>query len=160
MTDENNLTLSLTCAICLDIASIDDAVETSCCHQLFCLPCIKNVKQCPTCRKTNLQTTPAYFARRIIGGLNVSCPNDGCNVKITRADLANHLSAHCVFKQILCPDPQCKGAKYTKKSFIEHLTNTHEQFLLENFPKLWQKQENTGTVVVFPPDEKISGKNY
>jgi hypothetical protein len=158
MADDDNLNLSLTCAICLDIASADDAVETSCCHQLFCLTCIENVQPCPACRQQNFQTIPAYFARRLIGNLLVKCPNDGCTAKMTRSNLANHLSVHCVYVHMTCPDPQCQNFKCTKKAFIEHLTNKHGQFLLENFAKLWQKQEDVGKGTVIRSAEKPTGK--
>ena len=35
------------CPICLDI--FEDAVETPCCHNLFCEECIKRTPQCPLC---------------------------------------------------------------------------------------------------------------
>jgi len=35
------------CPICLDI--YDDAVETPCCHNLFCEKCIKRTPTCPLC---------------------------------------------------------------------------------------------------------------
>jgi len=158
MADDDNLSLSLTCAICLDIASADNAVETSCCHQLFCSTCIENVRPCPACRKADFQTIPAYFARRIIGTLTVPCPNDGCTEKISRSNLTKHLSAHCAYRQLTCPDPQCEDFKYTKKAFIEHLTTKHEQFLLDNFAKLWQTQDNIGRGTVIQTKEKPNGK--
>jgi hypothetical protein len=160
MADDDNLNLSLTCAICLDVASADDAVETTCCHHLFCLTCIENVQPCPACRKADFQTSPAYFARRLIGNLTVPCPNDGCKAKITRSNLANHLSIHCVYNQVMCPDPQCKNFKCTKKLFIEHLTKKHEQFLLENFTKLWQTQVDVGKVTIIRSNEKSNGNTF
>ena len=157
MADNENLDLSLTCAICLDVASADDAVETSCCHHLFCLNCIENVKPCPSCRQDDFQKLPAYFARRLIGNLTVLCPNDGCTNKISRSNLAKHLAVHCAYKQITCPDPQCNGFKCTKKSFLEHLTTKHEQFLFENFEKLWQKSEDVGRVTIINSNEQPKG---
>ena len=35
------------CPICLDI--YEDAVETPCCHNLFCEECIKKTPTCPLC---------------------------------------------------------------------------------------------------------------
>ncbi|CAF1087659.1 unnamed protein product [Adineta steineri] len=141
MTDMNdNLTLSLTCAICLDLASAENAIETSCCHHLFCLTCIENVRPCPFCRANNFQTTPAYFARRLIGDMLVICPNDGCSTKISRSDLPNHITVHCAYRILTCPDPQCKDFKCTKNLFLEHLTKQHGQFITNNYEKLWQTQ--------------------
>jgi hypothetical protein len=158
MADGNELDLSLTCAICLDVASADDAVETSCCHNLYCLSCIKNVHPCPSCRKEDFQTLPAHFARRLIGNLTVQCSNDGCKAKISRSNLANHLAIHCAYRPITCPDPQCEGLKFSKKSLLEHLTNKHEQFLIENFGKLWQTQEDVVRVTIVGPDKSPEGK--
>ncbi|CAF1288332.1 unnamed protein product [Rotaria sp. Silwood1] len=154
MADDDNVTLSLTCAICLDIASVDNAVETSCCHHVFCLPCIEKVKPCPTCRTENYQTTPAYFARRFIGNLTVACPNDGCTVKVSRSNLANHQAIHCYYSPITCPDPECQNFKCAKKFFLEHLTNKHEQFLLNNYEKLWQKPETIERMTIVQSNEK------
>lgn len=160
MSDDSNFANSFTCAICLDIPSVNDAVETSCCHQLYCSPCIKTVDTCPTCRQNNLQTTPAYFARRLIGSLTVLCPNEGCNTKVTRSDLDKHLSVHCQFRQLTCPDAQCKEMKYTKKAFLEHLLSKHGDYLLENFSKLWQKEETTGRMTVIQSREETNSRDY
>lgn len=158
MDDTDSLNLSLTCAICLDIASVDDAVETSCCHHLYCLTCIENVRPCPSCRKDDFQLTPAYFARRLIGSLTIPCPNDGCTATINRSNLSDHLSIHCEYRQLICPDPQCKDFKCTKKNFLEHLTTKHEQFLLSNFNKLWQKPVEVGKMTIIPPIHILPGK--
>jgi hypothetical protein len=72
--------------------------------------------------------------------------------------LAKHLAVHCAYKQITCPDPQCNGFKSTKKSFLEHLTTKHEQFLFENFEKLWQKPEDVGRVTIINSNEQQKGK--
>lgn len=153
MADGDSLELSLSCAICLDIASAKDAVETSCCHQLFCLSCIENVQPCPACRKQDYQTIPAYFARRLIGNLTVSCPNEGCREKITRSNLADHVATQCAFIKITCPDPSCENFKCNKNHFLEHLTSTHKQLVLDNFTKLWQKK-----MTIDGPDVKPTGK--
>ena len=160
MTDSDNLSLSLSCAICLDIASGDNAVETSCCHQLFCLSCIENVQPCPACRKEDYQTIPAYFARRLIGNLIVQCPNDGCQEKITRSNLAKHLTEQCVFVMVTCPDPQCHKLKCKKNDFIQHLTDKHKQFLLDNVAKLWRKEETIGRGTIVGPTVKSNGKTH
>lgn len=158
MADNDNLNLSLTCAICLDIASVDDAVETCCCHNLFCLTCIENIQPCPSCRTNDFKTTPAYFARRLIGSLTIPCPNDGCTAIITRSNLKDHLSTYCEYKHFICPDPQCEHFKCTKKNFLEHLTTKHEQFLLNNFDKLWQTPVDVGKVIIIPADNRRPGK--
>ena len=157
MTDTESLDLTLSCAICLDIASFDNAVETSCCHQLFCSPCVSTLKLCPACRAKNFQMEPAHFARRLIGNLVIPCPNDGCTARITRSNLSDHLGVSCAFQLVTCPDPQCQDFKCNKKSFLEHLTTKHGTFLMENFSKLWQTQGTSGREVRLAPKEKQSG---
>lgn len=48
------------CPICLDI--YQDAVETPCCHNLFCEACIKDTRCCPLCNM------------RIVGALRPNIP--------------------------------------------------------------------------------------
>ena len=145
---------SLICAICLDMASVDDAVETSCCHQLFCSSCIGNVSACPTCRKPGFPTVPAYFARRLIGNLMVACPNEGCTKRVSRSNLPEHLAVHCEFRDLCCPDPQCAGFKGGRKSFLSHLMSKHEELLVKNFANLWKKAKPVQSEIVvrsYPP---------
>ncbi|CAF0973973.1 unnamed protein product [Adineta ricciae] len=138
MASTDDLELTLTCAICLDVPNPDDAIETSCCHQLFCLSCITTVGTCPVCRKTDFQTVPAHFARRIIGGMIIQCPNDGCTEKVTRSNLTDHISNHCAYSLLGCPDPKCKDMKCFRKEFLVHLIKEHEDVLMKNYHKLWE----------------------
>ena len=158
MTDRESINETLTCAICLDVACFDNAVETSCCHQLFCSPCIATLRVCPACRANNFQSQPAHFARRLIGSLVAPCPNEGCTAQIPRSNLPDHLAISCTFQPITCPDPKCKNFKCSKKSFLEHVTSKHGQFLLENVHKLWEKQETSERGVRYAPKEKQSGR--
>mmetsp|Transcript_48827 Transcript_48827/g.126479 ORF Transcript_48827/g.126479 Transcript_48827/m.126479 type:complete len:102 (+) Transcript_48827:154-459(+) len=81
----------LNCAICMCAA--ENAVETSCCHSVFCEGCLDEVKgrgdTCPTCRNTPLQYNPSILARRMLGGQPVTCPYS-CGEKTTRGELERH----------------------------------------------------------------------
>ena len=155
MTDRESINETLTCAICLEVAGFDNAVETSCCHQLFCSPCIATLTICPACRAGNFQSQPAHFARRLIGSLITPCPNEGCTAQIPRSNFSDHLAISCTFQPITCPDPKCKNFKCSKKSFLEHMTSKHGQFLTENIHRLW---ETSGREVRHAPKEKQSGR--
>ena len=78
------------CPICYEIA--DDAVETSCCHQLFCDKCLKCVETCPLCRK-KFKVSPNFSIRRIIGTLKVNC--EYCHEEYARSDLKHHVHLCC-----------------------------------------------------------------
>ncbi|UJR38104.1 hypothetical protein I4U23_030784 [Adineta vaga] len=157
MASIDNCELSLTCAICLDVASAENAIETSCCHHLFCFTCITTVETCPVCRQTNFKTIPAYFARRMIGNMFIQCPSTGCKEKITRSNLMDHLSNHCTYSVLLCPDPNCKNFKCIKKDFLKHLTKQHREILMENYKKLWPTRDATDrSETSFESNERLS----
>ena len=62
------------CPICLDI--YEEAVETPCCHNLFCEECIKKTPTCPLCNlRINGQLKPNIPIRRLVNELSVSCIN-------------------------------------------------------------------------------------
>jgi hypothetical protein len=142
MADKDNIELSLTCAICLEIASMDTAMETICCHHLFCAACIENVSTCPVCRENNVRVAPAHFVRRLIGSLKVPCPNNGCQATLTRSNLSDHVSTQCAYRQLTCPDPECQGLKFQRALFIEHLKGKHQEWILKNFANLWQTTDD------------------
>ena len=89
------------CPICLDI--FDDAVETPCCHNLFCEKCIllanvsneiQNKVDCPLCNKTYdlSEIVPNVPIRRLVNELSIKCINDKCAKVIKKGDLMKHLS--------------------------------------------------------------------
>lgn len=76
---------TLECPICKDIAR--NAVETSCCHHIFCAQCIGRVDTCALCREL-FTTTPNYTIRRIIEAIPQECPQ--CTKSIARSDIRAH----------------------------------------------------------------------
>ena len=71
----------------------DDAVETSCCHQILCERCSlewEKTKGCPSCRnKEKLEYTLSHIVRRIVGNYPGVCKF--CKeYKATRSDVKLH----------------------------------------------------------------------
>mmetsp|Transcript_43853 Transcript_43853/g.58129 ORF Transcript_43853/g.58129 Transcript_43853/m.58129 type:complete len:125 (+) Transcript_43853:190-564(+) len=86
------------CPICLDI--FHDAVETPCCHNLFCERCIKNTRCCPLCNMRIVGALkPNIPIRRLVLELSMKCPNQECNRKVKRCDLERHLEI-CEFTPV------------------------------------------------------------
>ncbi|CAF4772949.1 unnamed protein product [Rotaria sp. Silwood1] len=95
---QNEIQLLIECCICCDY--LTDVRETPCCHQLFCLSCIKSWLQqsahnCPRCRSSALteQTlTKNVVIQRFVDNLQFDCPHklQGCPAKIPRIDLTKH----------------------------------------------------------------------
>eukprot|EP00111_Clytia_hemisphaerica_P024430 TCONS_00072056-protein len=130
--EDTKLTEQLTCSICLEYA--EQAVETSCCHHIFCEPCLQKVKNkvCPQCRK-NFTMVVAYLARRMIGEMETSCTNDSCGIKTTRSELVHHL-LNCPFRKFCCKLCVYVGLK---KDLGLHLINDHLDETLDNCKPLF-----------------------
>ena len=106
----------------------EEAVETSCCHHIFCRDCIAKVKNgsCPQCRKT-LKTIVAHLARRMIGEIETCCPNKSCGVKTSRSELVHHLPK-CQFRILTCSLCLFAGLK---EDLGTHLVGEHLDITLE-----------------------------
>lgn len=124
---DTKLSEELTCGICLDYA--DRAVETSCCHHIFCENCIKKVSTscCPQCRKT-YKALVAHLARRMIGEMEIVCTNKECGLKTTRSELVHHLPK-CQFRNYKCS--LCDEFTGLKDKLGLHLVNEHLDTTLE-----------------------------
>lgn len=129
---DSKLSEQLTCSICLEYA--EEAVETSCCHHIFCKECIIKVKNesCPQCRK-NFKIFVAHLARRMIGELETSCPNKSCDVKTSRSELVYHLPK-CQFRILTCSLCLFSGLK---EDLGTHLVREHLDITLENCKALF-----------------------
>jgi TNF receptor-associated factor 4 len=91
------------CPICLDI--FEDAVETPCCHNLFCEQCIKRTPSCPLCnlRINHLDgLKPNIPIRRLVLELSVPCQNDNCDEIIRKGEIEKH-NKICNFTPLPCP---------------------------------------------------------
>ncbi|XP_013391120.1 E3 ubiquitin-protein ligase SINA-like 4 [Lingula anatina] len=125
----------LKCPICFEIA--ENAMETSCCHKLFCLKCLAGVgeRSCPNCRRP-YQAMVSHFARRLINTMPVECPLGCGQTPLTRGDLPDH-NRLCVKRVFQCPAPDCdfQGARQT---FVAHLSETHTSALIDQAEKLFE----------------------
>lgn len=100
-----DLALQFSCPICLDVC--EDAVETPCCHNLFCRQCLLSkdhrINDCPIC-KTRLDPDSVQAnvpVRRIIADFPCTCRFDGCGLKLWRRDRVQH-EAQCDFMLMRC----------------------------------------------------------
>ena len=95
------------CPICLDV--VDQAVETTCCHQIFCERCIRKHRDasCPKCRKQPYSIIVSHFVRKLVGNFCTECPNDGCFEVFSRSEMRSH-RAKCQFELIRCANSGCK----------------------------------------------------
>ena len=114
------------CPICYEIA--DDAVETSCCHQLFCDKCLKCVETCPLCRK-KFKVSPNFSIRRIIGTLKVNC--EYCHEEYARSDLKHHVHLCPLRNDLLCNKSGCTF-KGSKDAVINHFIACHINYILKD----------------------------
>lgn len=126
---ESNFLDSMTCPICFELA--DKAVETSCCHHVFCERCLMQVvnQGCPQCRAP-FQIEVSHLSRRIIGNLPVKCSYQGCKAKVTKSEQKEH-EARCQYRLYTCP---AEGCLYEglRKDFATHLAWQHEQNVVQN----------------------------
>ena len=115
----------LTCAICLSVCR--SAVEATCCGQLYCEVCIKQLQHCPTCRHGPFTTTTNKTVRRAIGKLRTTCEN--CNVEMQRCDMEAH-AKECPMTKYECAASNCKF-EGTQLQFSEHLMTKHKFDVLQ-----------------------------
>ena len=116
----------LNCGICLDFAS--NAVETVCCHQLFCQDCLADISSCPICRKS-LKIVASHAIRRIIG--KISKPCNFCKEMIENSNWESHLQVCEERNNFNCIFSNCSFKGY-KKDVLEHITSTHEDEITSN----------------------------
>jgi hypothetical protein len=105
----------------LDI--FEDAVETPCCHNLFCEACIKRTPTCPLC---NLRINPLdglkpnIPIRRLVLELSISCPNEHCDNIIRKGEIEKHLKL-CPYTPVSCPNQDADACgKILRKDLEKH----------------------------------------
>ena len=113
------------CPICIKIA--ENAVESECCGNIFCLLCTKKLNNCPICRKENLKTHQSLMMRKIIKSIPIKCIYD-CGY-INTIDLMDQHYLLCQNRLFNCKIQNCN--KYFKKDdFIKHISKDHENFII------------------------------
>eukprot|EP00831_Metopus_contortus_P070462 TRINITY_DN6398_c0_g1_i1.p1 TRINITY_DN6398_c0_g1~~TRINITY_DN6398_c0_g1_i1.p1 ORF type:complete len:306 (+),score=37.64 TRINITY_DN6398_c0_g1_i1:126-1043(+) len=130
----------LSCRICLCFA--ENAVETECCHNVFCEECINKIKQnngtCPMCRKVDFSFSPSFFVRKIVDDKLMPCPF-GCKKELKKSEIAAH-RLDCECNEFKCKYCEFKGKK---EVFMDHLVMTHEAML---FGGVESKKEKSKSV--------------
>ena len=105
---------SFRCAICLDTAR--DAVESDCCHQLYCAACTQQLSRCPTCRQWDFSVRGNVIVRRLINEIPTPCEH--CKQMVARGDLDAHKVA-CARRQSACA--ALGGAQNDFRKILLHL---------------------------------------
>ena len=103
---DKKLTHHLICSICTEL--VEDALILKTCDHMFCRLCICEWKRgqssvgnsptCPECRQAFLDTDlvkPCRIILNMMGEINLTCPNDGCDKIINYNDFSLH-SSQCV----------------------------------------------------------------
>ncbi|XP_065055130.1 uncharacterized protein LOC135683713 [Rhopilema esculentum] len=125
------------CLICLETA--EEAVETSCCHSIYCEKCLSAVKgTCPQCRK-QFTVDIAHAVRRLIGNLPTQCSFDGCTAKVTRSERKDH-EKRCEHRLYKCPVPECLF-EGLKKMYLTHLISEHEKVVIKQVSFIAKNEE-------------------
>ncbi|KAL0218981.1 hypothetical protein P9112_004634 [Eukaryota sp. TZLM1-RC] len=120
----------LRCAICLDFAT--DAVESDCCHALFCNPCFEqlhNQQSCPACRSSTIKVYAVFNVRRLINELPAICSY--CNLTVTKGNLKNH-QMKCSTELLSCT---ICNHQSVKRAMVQHLAEHHPDTLISTFAK-------------------------
>lgn len=107
------------CPICLDI--FQDAVETPCCNNLFCVDCIRQTRQCPLCNQRIVgQLKPNIPIRRLVMELSIACTNEQCSEIVRKCDIEKHLQK-CAHTLIPCSNNPFCGS-ILRKDHERHTT--------------------------------------
>ncbi|KAL0249398.1 hypothetical protein GEMRC1_004630 [Eukaryota sp. GEM-RC1] len=113
-----------TCPICLSI--LVNAVESSCCGNLFCSQCCKS-SSCPQCRSRSFKVSSNLPVRRMISNLPVECKY--CAHTTTRSEFKTHF--------IRCPrrGKKCKlcSSLIEEPYLVDHLAKLHPGDLVQSF---------------------------
>lgn len=101
-----NLDEQFKCPICLEVC--EKAVETPCCHNLFCRSCLlpeeHRIDHCPICKHPlqGTQIRENVPVQRMIADMPCSCRFAGCDAQLVRRNRAQH-EAWCDFMPVRCP---------------------------------------------------------
>lgn len=119
----------LLCSICFEIA--EKAVETSCCHHIFCEACLNKISKsaCPMCR-SRFKIQISHTARRIIDNNHTRYPTMHCDIDITRLNSPEHepISQYQLF---VCPKAECSFYG-DSAAYLHHLTCIHADAIVKN----------------------------
>ena len=132
--EDNLATDFLECKICMSLAR--EAVETNCCHQIFCSSCLIDYnssgpdKPCPMCRNPSIKFSLAHLAMRMIGSLPQSCPYE-CGHKTSRSEMEQHL-LKCKLRRYHCALLSCQFSG-NRDQFIKHFADMHSDCIINDY---------------------------
>ena len=116
--------LKLICPVCT--CALQNAVETTVCHHLFCADCVLVGKPCPTCPNGPVlgaqDIVPSPAVRTAIEEQEVHCVHPQCNRwRGKHLMLADHLRADCDYTILSCT--QC-SQMLTRQEMKTHVEQT------------------------------------
>ena len=114
------------CGICFKI--MDNPTDCETCGHSFCYECIKNLK-CPfKCKNQQLKPS-SQSLKDILSKLKFKCLNKDCNEILNYKDVKRH-DKICDFQEIICPNNGC-NKKLIKKNLENHILNECQFILVK-----------------------------
>ena len=114
------------CGICFKI--MDNPTDCETCGHSFCYECIKNLK-CPfKCKNQQLKPS-SQSLKDILSKLKFKCLNKDCNEILNYKDIKRH-DKICDFQEIICPNNGC-NKKLIRKNLENHILNECQFILVK-----------------------------
>lgn len=114
------------CGICFKI--MDNPTDCETCGHSFCFECIKRLK-CPfKCKNKELKPSSKSL-KDILNKLKFKCLNIGCEQILNYSDVKLH-DKNCEFQEIICPNNGC-NQKLIKKNLENHVLNECQYALVK-----------------------------
>ena len=114
----NSLNDIYKCGICFKI--MDNPTDCESCGHSFCFECIQNLK-CPFKCKTKKLKSSSQNLKDILSKIKFKCLNKDCNQILNYNDIKNH-DKNCDFQEMICPNKGC-DKKLIKKNLENHVIN-------------------------------------
>ena len=122
----NSLNGIYKCGICFKI--MDNPTDCETCGHSFCYECIQNLK-CPfKCKNKQLKSSSQNL-KDILSKLKFKCLNKDCNQTLNYTDIKHH-DKNCDFKEMICPNQGC-DKKLIKKNLENHVINECQYTLVK-----------------------------
>ena len=114
------------CGICFKI--MDNPTDCETCGHSFCYECIKNLK-CPfKCKDKQLKPS-SQSLKDFLGKLKFKCLNKDCEQILNYTDVKRH-DKICDFQEIICPNNGC-NQKLVKKNLENHVLDECQYSLVK-----------------------------
>ncbi|XP_065054194.1 uncharacterized protein LOC135682995 [Rhopilema esculentum] len=128
----------MVCSACGGIP--EDAVETSCCHNVFCAACLQALadQACSFCN-SNFLICISHVTRRIVGTLPTQCSHSGCTETMPKSSMKEHI-ANCQYRPSRCLFKECNEV-CLQKDLSQHLFKVHEDEVIRCVVKCNESEE-------------------